>query len=141
MESQKILWVEDDAIKLKGLVRPLEKDGHKIFYAEDQEEALGLIEIYDFNLIVVDLLIPIGKKWDTGINHFVGVNLIKILKEKKILTPICVLSVVRDPDIIQQIKSMGVEKFLQKGSLLPSMLKKEIYDMLYKAPKDDKYQQ
>lgn len=136
MKSLKILWIEDDSKRLKGLVKPLERDGHKIFCAEDQEEALKLIDNDEFNLIIVDLIIPSGEKNATSLNHFVGLNLIKILKAKNILTPICVLSVVRDQDIIRELQDMGIKKILQKGSLLPSNLRKEIYDILSEAKND-----
>ena len=130
METLKILWVEDDAQKLKGLVKPLEKDGHKIIFAEDKEEALNRIENNDFNLIIVDLIIPTGEQDNNGKNHFVGVDLIKILKQKNIAAPIIVLSVVRDYDIIEELQSIGVNTILPKGSFLPSHLKKEVYRTL-----------
>lgn len=134
MQSMKILWIEDDAKELKSLVWPLEKDGHEIIFAEDKEEALTIVKTNIFNLIIVDLIIPTGEKNDKGDNHFVGVNLIRILKEilkeKNITTPIIVLSVVRDHEIIEEIRNMGIKKFLPKGAFLPSLLKKEIYDIL-----------
>lgn len=130
MQSMKILWIEDDAIKLRGLIKPLEKDGHTILIAEDLTEALKLIENFDFNLIIVDLIIPMGVRNDMGNDNFVGLKLIKILKETKISTPIMVLSVVNDSMIHDEIRKMGVNKIFQKGSLLPSLLKKEIYDFL-----------
>ncbi|PWB53737.1 MAG: hypothetical protein C3F06_05820 [Candidatus Methanoperedenaceae archaeon] len=131
MQPIKILWVEDDATKLEGMVKPLKRDGHVIFYAEDQTEALELLENNKFDLILIDIIIPTGIKNDLADNHFVGIDLIKKIKEEeKISTPIMVLSVVRDNELIKSIKKMGIENILQKGSLLPSELKKEIYGML-----------
>lgn len=136
METLKILWVEDDAQKLKGLVKPLEKDGHKIIFAEDKKEALELIENDDFNLIIVDLIIPTGEQGNTGNDHFVGVDLINDLKQKNIVSPIIVLSVVRDYEIIKELERIGVKAILPKGSFLPSHLKNEVYRILGKEIND-----
>ena len=131
MESKKILWIEDDASKLMGLVRPLKKDGHKIIIATDEKEALELIEKSNFDLILVDILIPTGRKYDEGNEHFVGMRLLKkLLVEMNIQTPIIVLSVVSDKEMIENMTSIGVIKVLSKGVLLPSKLRQEIYEIL-----------
>lgn len=131
MESKKILWIEDDASKLMGLVRPLEKDGHKIIIATDEKEALELIEKSNFDLILVDILIPTGRKYDKGNEHFVGMRLLnKLLVEMNIQTPIIVLSVVSDKEMIENMTLIGVNKVLSKGVLLPSKLRQEIYEIL-----------
>ena len=35
---KKILWIEDDFTRLKGMMRPLEKEGFQIKFAEDYPE-------------------------------------------------------------------------------------------------------
>jgi len=111
-----------------GLVRPLEKDGHKIIIAEDEKESLELIKQSDFDLILFDIIIPAGIKGDKGKFSLVGMRLLETLLIKmKIKTPIIVLSVVRDEE---KMYKMGVKKVLPKGTYLPSQLKKEIYTTL-----------
>jgi len=128
LRKLKILWVEDDAKILMGLVRPLEKDGHKIIIAEDEKESLELIEQSDFDLILFDIIIPTGIKGDKGNFTLVGMRLLETLLIKMaIKTPIIVLSVVRDDE---KMYKMGVKKVLSKGTFLPSELKKEIYATL-----------
>jgi CheY-like chemotaxis protein len=129
METKKILWIEDDADLLRGLVRPLEKDGHKIIVAKDKKEALEMIGKYDFDLILSSINIPAGV--GEGGHPFVGMRLLKKLSiDMKIKTPIIVMSVVRDQGMINEMYEMGVKKVLPKGAYLPSKLREEIYDTL-----------
>ncbi|MCK5108268.1 MAG: response regulator [Methanosarcinales archaeon] len=131
METKKILWIEDDADLLMGLVRPLEKDGHEIIVVKDKSEALETIEKSDFDLILCDIIMPTGIMGDMGDVPFVGMRLLeKLLVEMKIKTPIIVLSVVRDPTMIDKMYEMGAKKVLRKGALLPSILREEVYEML-----------
>lgn len=131
MEQKRILWIEDEADLLMGLVRPLEKEGHEIIVAKDETEALKLIEEFDFDLILLDIIIPTGKKGNGGYVEFVGMELLKKLSiDMEIKTPIIVLSVVRDPDMIEEMNGLGVKEVLPKGAYLPSKLKEKVYEVL-----------
>ena len=131
METKKILWIEDEADLLMGLVRPLEKDGHEIIVVKDESEALETIEKFDFDLILCDIIMPTGIKGDMGDVPFVGMRLLeKLLIELEIKTPIIVLSVLREAPMIDKMYEMGAKKVLPKGALLPSKLRDEVYEML-----------
>lgn len=131
METKTILWVEDDADLLMGLVKPLEKDGHEIIVAKDEKEALEKIGRFDFDLILFDVIIPTGVKGDMGGINFVGMRLLKkLLKEIKVDAPIIVLSVVGNPAMISEMYEMGVKKVLPKAVYLPSKLREEVYGTL-----------
>ncbi len=131
MKTKRILWIEDDADLLMGLVRPLEKDGYEIIVVKDEQEALRTIEESDFDLILFDIIIPTGIKGDEGNVHFVGMRLLEtLLISMKIKTPIVVLSVVRDSEMINTMYEMGVKKILLKGTCLPSKLREEVYRTL-----------
>lgn len=134
METKKILWIEDEADLIMGLVRPLKKDGHEIIIAKDESEALEAIEKSDFDLILCDIIMPTGVKGDMGDVPFIGMRLLKkLLIELEIKTPIIVLSVVNDPPMIDNMYEMGAKKVMQKGALLPSKLTAEVYEMLDKG--------
>lgn len=131
MEVKRILWIDYDANILMELARPLEKDGYKVIVAKDEKEALELIEKSKFDLILSDIIIPTGIKGDEENIPFVGMRLLKILLiAREIKTPIVVLSVVRDPEMINEMYEMGVKRVLQKGECLSSELKKEVYKVL-----------
>ena len=131
METKKILWIEDDADLIMGLVRPLEKDGYEVTVAKDEKEALETIGESVFDLILFDVIIPTGIKGDIGDIYFVGMGLLKkLLIDMKLKTPVIVLSVVRDLELINEMYKMGVKKVLPKGAYLPSELREEIYETL-----------
>jgi len=134
MEQKMILWIEDDADKLMGLVRPLEKDGHKIIVTYNEAEALEKIDKCNFDLIIVDIIIPTGVKEDKGDIPFVGMELLKKIKEKQINTPILVLTVVRHKKMIDEMYHLGAIKVLKKGACFPTKLKEEIYEILGLIP-------
>jgi DNA-binding response OmpR family regulator len=57
--NNSILWIEDDFYHVRGLVKPLEKDGYKITIARSVIEAKEhLINWQDFSAILLDLIIP-----------------------------------------------------------------------------------
>ena len=135
MKTKKILWIDYDTDSLIELVKPLEKDGYKIMVANNEKEALETIEKSksDFDLILSDIIIPPDVKRDAKKIPFVeiGMRLLKtLLIDKKIKTPIIVLSVVSDKEKIGKMYDMGVKKFLQKREYLSSKLREEIYKVL-----------
>lgn len=133
MEKKRILWIEDDADMLMGLVRPLERDGHEIIIAKNEREALEKVNESesDFDLLLFDIIIPTGINGDVGDVPFVGMRLLKkLLVKMKIKTPIIVLSVVREQGMINEMLEMGVKKVLPKGAFLPSKLRDEVYETL-----------
>lgn len=138
----KILWIEDEATKLKGLVRPLERCGDILTFAFSKQDALELCKSNDYDLIILDLIIPDGgdellRKPNSNIQNFEeeeyqGVNfLIELSLMGKRCIPVLVLSVVDDEDTINEVIRMGVIKVLRKGAYFPSDLKKEV-DLLLK---------
>lgn len=131
MKAKRILWIEDDADLLMGLIRPLEKDGHEIIVAKDEKEALETVRKLDFDLIILDIIIPTGIKGDKGDVHFIGMRLLKtLLIDMEIKTPLIVLSVVCESYMIEEMYEMGVKQVLPKGAYLPSRLKEEVYKLL-----------
>ncbi len=126
-----ILWIEHEANKLVALVKPLIEDGNEITIARNEKEALVKLENNDFDLIILELIIPTGEEGIVEFIPFVGMRLLeKILIEMKLSTAIIVLSVASDHEMKKKAMEMGVKKFLIKGNFVPSLLKKEIYEVL-----------
>lgn len=131
MEIKRILWMDADADLLKGLVKPLKKDGYRIIVAKNEKEALEAIKKSDFDLILSEITIPTGMEGSAKDPPFIGMRLLKtFLIDMKIETPIMVLSVVSDEKMIDDMRDMGVKKVLQKGAVLPIKLRKEVYEVL-----------
>jgi len=133
--GKRILWIEDDAGNLRGLIRPIEKDGHRITIALNEEQALEALDSGSFDLIILDLIIPSASPIDWSLNELqpalVGVRLAEeIVKKRAINVPIIVISVVDNSKIKKCLLEMGIKKFLLKGHVLPSELYKEIKEIL-----------
>lgn len=111
-KNYRILWVDDDINEIKYLLYPLEKEGYKIDkYAYLPEAYLALVSNRNYDLIVLDLLMPqndrfgdipewLLSKHPNGAN---GINLLILIREKlKLQLPVLILSVV--PDAIEEMK-------------------------------------
>jgi len=78
----KILVVEDDAKISSFLSKGLREESYIVDCCFDGEEALYLIEINSYDLVILDLMIPVID----------GVSVCKIIREKNITTPIIMLT-------------------------------------------------
>ena len=56
--AKKLLLVDDEPLILKGLKFSLEQDGYQTVLAADGEEALAKVDAEDFDLILLDVMLP-----------------------------------------------------------------------------------
>lgn len=56
--EQKVLIVDDELLLIKGLKYSLEEDGYKVDFAVDGKEALRKATSEEFDIIILDLVIP-----------------------------------------------------------------------------------
>lgn len=100
----RILLVEDEARLAKLVARGLREDGHAVDLAGSGEEALEWISVGDFDVIVLDILLP-------GIS---GLEVCARLRRSKIRTPILLLTA-RDavPDRVAGLDT-GADDYLVK---------------------------
>ena len=56
--AKKLLLVDDEPLILKGLKFSLEQDGYETESAADGEEALAKVEAEEFDLILLDVMLP-----------------------------------------------------------------------------------
>ncbi|CAG1022329.1 hypothetical protein DOJK_01603 [Patescibacteria group bacterium] len=125
-----ILWIEDESDKIGGLVRPLKKDGNTIIVAKDKIEALTILTSNQkIDLIILDIIIPQGVSEPFA--EYVGCDVLRNIREElNLTTPVIVLTVVDDDEILSSILKLNVSKILRKGAYLPSHLKEEVYSVL-----------
>lgn len=140
--NKRILWVEDDYFAIKGLMRPLEKDGFTFDIATSVLDFYPLSQQWsNYSLIIVDLILPLSESKEEEIPlklknlvenaEFSGIGLVKwLVMEMKAECPILILSTVEVPLIkfhLQECKSI---KSLSKSGLLPSIVKQKVLDMI-----------
>ncbi|MDD2358332.1 MAG: response regulator transcription factor [Thiovulaceae bacterium] len=99
-----LLFVEDDTMIGNSLKEALNKNGYVVDWTTSGEDAIYLAEINDYELILLDL----------GLPKICGVEVIKLLRNKEIMTPILILTA-RDStiDIVTGLDS-GADDYLVK---------------------------
>jgi DNA-binding response OmpR family regulator len=100
----KLLIVEDEARMADLLRKGLTEEGHTATCASDGAEGLALARSYEFDVIILDIMLP----------KLSGYELAKRLRAEKVATPILMLTA-RDsvPDIVRGL-DLGADDYLTK---------------------------
>lgn len=105
--AKKILIVEDNRPMSQAMESKLKKAGFETDIAHDGDEALAMIKENDFDLLLVDLIMP---KLD-------GFTLIAELKKKGNKTPIIVVSNLGQEEDESRAKDLEVDDYLIKTNV------------------------
>jgi two-component system, cell cycle response regulator CtrA len=92
----RILLIEDDTTVCKNLQDTLQAEGMICDVATTGQDGVELSKIYDYDLVLLDMMLP-----DTT-----GYDVIKRLRVNSNLTPICIISARGESD--QKIKGLGL---------------------------------
>lgn len=100
----KLLIVEDEARMAELLRKGLMEEGHMVTCAYDGGEGLALAKTYEFDVIILDIMMP----------KLSGYELAKRLRGEKVRTPILMLTA-RDsvPDIVKGL-DLGADDYMTK---------------------------
>lgn len=104
-ETKKILIVEDDQPLSRALRDQLERSGFEVDTFFDGKEALEVLGEKEFNLIILDLILP----------YLDGFKFLEIVKSKNIRAPIIVLSNLSQDEDIQRAKDLGAKEYFVKA--------------------------
>lgn len=99
-----ILLIEDDRRISEFVVKGLEERGHTVTLAPTGEMARTLITENEWDIILMDIMLP-------GID---GIQLTKLIRFKQNLTPILVLSALNDTDDKVHALDSGADDYLVK---------------------------
>jgi len=105
-KPKKILIIEDEKPMARALELKLTHEGFEATITLNGESALETLEKETFDLIVCDLVMP---KMD-------GFKVLETLKEKKIKTPVIVLTNLSQEDDEKRAKSLGAKEFFIKSN-------------------------
>ena len=111
---KKILIVDDEELNREVLYRVLKKEGYSVDEAQNGKIALGLIEKNEYNLIFMDLDMPI-------MNGYEAIDAIRNQLKKEI--SIIVLSANLDASSIKKVLNIGANSYINKPYNLQTMLK------------------
>ena len=98
---KQILIVEDNELNMKLMVDILESQGYQPNKAFDGQEALNLIDKDNYDLVLLDLQLPIKSGY-------------QVLNEMKKNTPVIVVSACCMDDEIEKAKAKGCIDFITK---------------------------
>jgi len=99
-----ILLVEDDERISKFLVKGLGEAGYQMVLADSGEKVRDFINVYDFDIILMDIMLP-------GMD---GMQLTQLIRFKKNYTPILVISALNSPDDKIKMLDLGADDYLSK---------------------------
>ena len=100
----KLLIVEDETRMADLLRKGLTEEGHMVTCASDGAEGLALAKTYEFDIIILDVMMP----------RLSGYEMAKRLRGEKMRTPILMLTA-RDsvPDIVKGL-DLGADDYMTK---------------------------
>lgn len=134
--GKRILWIEDEAYQLEGMIRPLRKSGYEITTALDAKDALNKMEKIEFDLLLLDVLIPIGSRCEKSImpdcSAEIGLGFLEKLKKDNFkIPPIILFSVIDYSQVEKELKEkFNVVKVIVKRNYLPTNLKDDV-DLIF----------
>ncbi len=132
--AKTIVWIEDDIDIIEPVVRPLELAGYTFVKLRTIAEALNAIEVIrQADLVLLDMILP-PSQIDREFGRYPGRKLLEILrKEYGIVTPVIALTVVTQPEVLEDLVKLGVADILRKP-IRPSVLKQRVEDVLQRVP-------
>ena len=100
----KILIAEDEPLMLMAIEAKLKNDGFEVMSAQDGREALKILENYEPDIIITDILMP----------YTSGLELIGVVRSTQKSIPIIVLSGLGQEETVMEAFDLGADDFLTK---------------------------
>lgn len=107
MEKSNIFIIEDEESIVRLLKLKFEQAGFKVFTALDGEEALKILDKDNFDLILLDIMMP-------KVN---GIAILEHLKDQNNKTPVIVLSNLGQDEDIKKAKELGAVDYFVKSNV------------------------
>jgi two-component system, cell cycle response regulator CtrA len=100
----RVLLVEDDTIVARGITLALKGASMIVDTADTGEEAIELARLYDYDIIVLDLLLP----------DMEGYEVVRKLRTSRVETPVLILSGLTRPQAKVRGFGMGADDYITK---------------------------
>ena len=100
----RVLLVEDDTSTAKSIELMLKSEGYIIDSTDLGEDGLDLGKIYDYDIIILDLMLP----------DMDGYDVLKALRDSKVETPVLILSGLAELDSKIKALGFGADDYLTK---------------------------
>ncbi|WP_424137337.1 response regulator transcription factor CtrA [Roseomonas chloroacetimidivorans] len=100
----RVLLVEDDLTTARGVTLMLKSQGMIVESADTGEEALELARLYDYDIVVLDLMLP----------DMEGYEVVRRLRAARCTTPVLILSGLSRPGAKVKGFGLGADDFIMK---------------------------
>jgi len=100
----RVLLVEDDITAARGIALMLKNCGTVVDDADTGEEALELVRRYDYDIVVLDLMLP----------DMEGYDVVRRMRSARIEVPVLILSGLTRPQAKVKGLALGADDFLTK---------------------------
>ena len=100
----RVLLIEDDTSTAKSIELMLRSGGYVCDTTDLGEDGLGIGKIYDYDLIILDLMLP----------DMDGLEVLRRLRTAKVQTPILILSGLSEPEDKVKALTLGADDYLTK---------------------------
>ena len=100
----RVLLVEDDLTAARGISLMLRSNGAIVDQTDTGEEALELVRHYDYDVVVLDLMLP----------YMEGYEVVRRMRAARMNTPVLILSGLSRPQAKVKGFGMGADDFLTK---------------------------
>ncbi len=100
----RVLLIEDDLTAARGLSLMLKSTGAVVDHADTGEEALELVRHYDYDIVLLDLMLP----------DIEGYEVVRRMRAGRIDTPVLIVSGLSRPQAKVKGLAMGADDFLTK---------------------------
>ncbi|MCW3473309.1 response regulator transcription factor CtrA [Limobrevibacterium gyesilva] len=100
----RVLLVEDDLAAARGVSLMLKSGGTVVDQADTGEEALELVRHYDYDIVILDLMLP----------DMEGYEVVRRMRAGRVETPVLILSGLSRPQAKVKGLAMGADDFITK---------------------------
>ena len=100
----RVLLVEDDVTAARGITLMLRSGGLIVDTTDTGEEALELVKHYDYDIVVLDLMLP----------DMEGYEVVRRMRSARMETPVLILSGLSRPGAKVKGFGMGADDFISK---------------------------
>jgi two-component system cell cycle response regulator CtrA len=100
----RVLMIEDDLTTARGIALMLRSGGTVVDHADTGEEGLELVRHYDYDIVVLDLLLP----------DMEGYEVVRRMRAARLEVPVLILSGLSRPQAKVKGLALGADDFLSK---------------------------
>lgn len=100
----RVLLIEDDSSMARNINLMLKSEGYVVDVTDLGEDGLDLSKIYEFDIIILDLMLP----------DMTGYDVLKQLRDSRIKTPVLILSGLNELDAKIKGLGFGADDYLTK---------------------------